>query len=328
MNYRRLGRADVSVSEVGLGTWPIGGSILLGGVPTGYGSVPESEAADAIRVGMDLGVSFLDAADSYGLGRAERILAKAVAGRRGQVVLATKVGWVPDGVERWVPDLSREHVVAAALRSRGRLGVDVLDVLQLHAIPGEGAETDEALDALDELKTRQVCRLTGASVGAAFADGLRLVRTGRLDVLQVHYNLLQQGAAAELLDEAHARGVGVVASIPLAYGFLGGRYTRATRFDSDDWRSRLSAEEVAARADRVAELRFLGADGARPLVHAALQFVLAHPAVSTTIPGFRNREQVEELVAAVDGARLSDIEVARARELGRPASRASAPGSG
>jgi aryl-alcohol dehydrogenase-like predicted oxidoreductase len=324
MDYRRLGRADVSVSEIGLGTWPIGGSILLGGVPTGYGSVPESEAVRAIRAGLDRGVSFFDTADSYGLGRAERILAKALAGRRGQAVLATKVGWVPDGEERWIADLSREHLIAAALRSRRRLDTDVLDVLQLHAVPAEGDETEEALDALEELKTRRVCRLVGASVGAATADGLRLVRSGRIDVIQVHYNLLQQGAAAELLDEAHARGVGVIASVPLAYGFLSGRYTRSSRFPADDWRSRLTPEELAARADRVAELRFLCGNGARPLLHAALQFVLAHPAVSTTIPGFKSAEQVEELVAAREAVPLSDIEVARARELGRPAPRAGA----
>jgi aryl-alcohol dehydrogenase-like predicted oxidoreductase len=324
MNYRNLGRADVPVSEIGLGTWPIGGSILLGGVPTGYGAVPESEAVRAIRAGLDRGVSFFDTADSYGLGRAERILAKALSDRRGQVVLATKVGWVPDGAERWVPDLSREHLTAAALRSRRRLNVDVIDVLQLHPVPEEGAQTEEALDALDELKTRRVCRLVGASVGAATADGLRLVRTGRLDVIQVHYNLLQQGAAVELLDEAQSRGVGVIASIPLAYGFLSGRYTRSTRSPDDDWRSRLTGDELAARAERVAELRFLCGQGTRPLLHAALQFVLAHPAVSTTIPGFKSAEQVEELIAAPETAPLSDIEVARARELGRPAPRAAA----
>jgi aryl-alcohol dehydrogenase-like predicted oxidoreductase len=169
-----------------------------------------------------------------------------------------------------------------------------------------------------------VCRLVGASVGAATADGLRLVRTGRIDVVQAHYNLLQQGAAAELLDEAHARGVGVIASVPLAYGFLSGRYTRSSRFPADDWRSRLTPEELAARADRVAELRFLCGDGTRTLLHASLQFVLAHPAVSTTIPGFKSAEQVEELVAAPESVPLSDIEVARARELGRPAPRAGA----
>ncbi|HMB71166.1 MAG TPA: aldo/keto reductase, partial [bacterium] len=220
--------------------------------------------------------------------------------------------------------LSREHLISAALRSRRRLDVDVIDVLQLHPVPEDGAQTEEALDALEELKTRRVCRLVGASVGAATEDGLRLVRTGRLDVIQVHYNLLQQGAAAELLDEAQSRGVGVIASIPLAYGFLGGRYTRSTRFPDDDWRSRLTADEVAARADCVAELRFLCGDGTRSLLHAALQFVLAHPAVSTTIPGFKSAEQVEELVAAPETALLSDIEVARARELGRPAPRAAA----
>jgi len=317
MRYRDLGKSRIRVSEIGLGTWPAGGSILLGGAPTGYGTVPESEATRALQRGLDLGVSFLDTSDSYGLGRAERLVGKAVAGRRGQVVIATKAGWVPDGAERWIADLSREHLRAAALRSRRRLDVDVIDVFQLHALPAEGVETEEALDALEELKEREVCRLVGASVGSDIATGLRLVRTGRIDVLQVHYNLLQQGAATELLDEAHTRGVGVIASIPLAYGFLGGRYTRATRFPADDWRSRLTPDEVAARVERVGEMRFLTGDGARSLLHASLQFVLAHPAVSTTIPGFKSPEQVEELAAAMEAAPLSDIEIARARELGR-----------
>jgi aryl-alcohol dehydrogenase-like predicted oxidoreductase len=267
---------------------------------------------------LDLGVSFFDASDSYGLGRAERILGDALAARRGQVVIATKAGWVPDGAERWTKDLSADHLRAAALRSRDRLGVDCIDVYQLHAIPDEGSETEEALDVLDELKERGVIRLAGASVGSEFDTGLRLVRTGRIQALQVHYNLLQQGAATELLDEAAGRGVGVIASIPLAYGFLSGRYTRSTCFAKDDWRSRLTREEITARVARIEELRFLAPGGVRSLAQAALQFVLAHPAVSVTIPGFRNAEQVEDLVAALDVPPLSDIEVARARELGRP----------
>jgi aryl-alcohol dehydrogenase-like predicted oxidoreductase len=133
----------------------------------------------------------------------------------------------------------------------------------------------------------------------------------------VYYNLLQQGAAGELFDACRKRGVGVVAAIPLAYGFLAGRTTRGTVFASDDWRSRLTRDEIAARVGRVEELRFLTREGARTMVHAALQFVLAHPAVSTTIPGFRSPEQVEGIVSALEAEPLSDIEIARARELGR-----------
>ncbi len=317
MEYRNLGQSDVRVSEIGLGTWPMGGSILLGGQPTGYGIVPESEATRAIRRGLDLGVNFFDTSDSYGLGRSERILGDATADRRGQIILATKAGWVPDGVHRWTPDLSADHLRAAAERSRRRLGTDAIDLFQLHAVPAEGAETDEALDTLDELRTRQVIRLRGISVGWNVDAGLRLVRTGRIDVVQVHFNLLHQNAATELLDLALGRGVGVIASSPLSYGFLSGRITRATVFSKDDWRSRLTEEEVAARLGRVTKMRFLGADGERSLTHAALQFVLAHPAISTAIPGFRNEEQVEGLVDVATAPPLSDIEIARARELGK-----------
>jgi aryl-alcohol dehydrogenase-like predicted oxidoreductase len=315
MNYRTLGRSGARVSEIGLGLWPAGGSIVLGGAPTGYGLVPESEAIRGIRRGLDLGVNFFDASDSYGLGRAERLLGRATADRRGQVVLATKAGWVADGAERWIADLSREHLVAAAERSRKRLGVDVIDVFQLHASPTP-EETEATLDALDELKTRQTIRLAGASVGADLAAGKRLLATRRLDVLQIHYNLLSQGAA-ELFDEARGQGVGIIASIPLAYGFLGGRYTRTTRFAADDWRSRLTPDEVTTRVERVQEFRFLSSPGVRSMAHASLQFVLGHPAVSTTIPGFRSEEQVEDLVDALHAPRLSDIELARARDLFR-----------
>ena len=317
MRYRSLGQSGVQVSEIGLGTWPIGGSLLLGGAPTGYGMVPESEAVRAIRRGLDLGINFFDTSDSYGLGRSERLLGQATRDRRGQVVIATKAGWLPDGTRRWMADLSADHLRAAAERSRRRLGVDVLDILQLHAIPTEGDETEAALDALDELRTRQVIRLRGASAGWDTGAGLRLVRTGRIDSLQVHYNLLHQGAAAELLGEARARGVGVIASSPLAYGFLGGRLTKATIFSKDDWRSRLTSEEVAARLDRVDSLRFLSTSTGRTLVHAALQFALAHPAISTAIPGFRHEEQVEGLADAITAPPLSDIEVARARDLAK-----------
>jgi aryl-alcohol dehydrogenase-like predicted oxidoreductase len=272
---------------------------------------------------VERGVSFFDTADSYGLGRAERLLGKALAGRRGQVVLATKAGWVPDGSEGWLDDLSADHLRAAAERSRRRLGVDVIDLFQLHRPPDPGGATEAALDALEELKTRGVIRLAGASVGFDVDGGRRLLRTGRIDALQLHYNLLHQGAAS-LLDEARAAGVGVIVSSPLAYGFLSGRYSRATRFAEDDWRSRLTPDEIAARVERAGELRFLAGDGTRPLLAAALLFVLAHPAVTSTIPGFRSVEQVEGLLDALGAAPLTDIEVARARDAARSRRRAPA----
>jgi len=317
MEYRLLGKTGLSVSAIGLGTWPIGGSVLLGDIPTGYGTVPESEAVRAVRRAMDLGVTFFDTADSYGLGRSERILGRVARGRRGQMVLATKGGWVPDGAERWVRDLSPNHLAAAVERSLRRLDTDHVDAYLLHAVPEEGDETERALDALDELKTAGRIRSAGVAVAFDLAAGLRLLGSGRLDVIEVHYNLLHQGAARELLDEAARRRVGVIASTPLAFGFLSGRYTRATRFAPDDWRSRLTTDEIAARLDRVAAVRFLAGDGTRTLKDAALRFALAHPAVSAAIPGFRSVEQVESLVQALDAPPFTDIELARARELGR-----------
>ncbi|HET9888068.1 MAG TPA: aldo/keto reductase [bacterium] len=317
MKYRPLGATGIEVSEIGLGTWPAGGSIHLAGAPTGYGTVPETEAIRGIHRALEQGVNFFDTSDTYGLGRAERLLGQGIAARRGQAVVATKAGWVPDGAERWVKDLSADHLRAAALRSRARLGVERIDVFQLHAIPEPGAEAEEAFDALEELKTRGIIRAAGVSVGPDVAAGLRILESGRVDVLQASFNLLQQAASAELFETCRKKKVGIISSIPFAYGFLSGRYTRNTVFSKDDWRSRLTREEVAARVSRVEELRFLTADGTRPLIHAALQFVLGHPQISTTIPGFRSVEQVNGILEALDAEPLSDIEVARARELGK-----------
>jgi aryl-alcohol dehydrogenase-like predicted oxidoreductase len=272
---------------------------------------------------VERGINFFDTSDSYGLGRAERVLGKALADRIGQVSIATKAGWIPDGVEKWMPDVSPDHLRSACDRSRRRLGVDVVDLFQLHRIPAEGEETERALDALEDLKRRGAVRLVGASAGHDVAGGVRLVRTGRIDAIQVHYNLLHQGAAP-LLEEAQARGVGVLASTPLAYGFLSGRYTYGTVFPADDWRSRLTGDEVRARVDRAGEMRFLAGEGRRSLLAAALGFVLAHPAVSCAIPGFRSAEQVDGLADALEAPRLSDIEVARAREAARARGRATA----
>jgi aryl-alcohol dehydrogenase-like predicted oxidoreductase len=154
-------------------------------------------------------------------------------------------------------------------------------------------------------------------VGADVTAGLRILESGRIDVLQASFNLLQQNASADLFESCRKKKVGIISSIPFAYGFLSGRYTRNTVFSKDDWRSRLTREEVAARVSRVEDLRFLTADGTRPLIHAALQFVLGHPQISTTIPGFRSVEQVNGILEALESEPLSDIEFARARELGK-----------
>jgi aryl-alcohol dehydrogenase-like predicted oxidoreductase len=239
------------------------------------------------------------------------------------MVLATKAGWVPDAMERWMADLSPAHLTAAAERSLRRLHADVVDVFLLHAVPEPGDATGRALDALDELKTKGRIRAAGAAVGWDTDGGMRLLKSGRLDVLEVHYNLLHQGAAP-LLEEAMRRRVGVIASSPLAYGFLSGRYTRATTFAADDWRSRLTPEEMAARLERVAAMRFVTGEGVRTLRDAALRFVLAHPAVTAAVPGFRSEEQVEGLIEALDAVPFTDIELGRARESGRARAAAAA----
>ena len=305
MEYRTLGRTGIRISEVGLGTWGMGGDR--------YGRADDAESRRAILRALELGVNHIDTAPIYGNGRSEEVIGKAIAGRRREVVLATKVGMFPGGRGKF--DYSDTTVMREVEHSLRRLRTDYIDIYMLHS-PDDELYRDDGLEALVQLKEQGKIRAVGfsvMSVDEGIPLAMRLIEQGQVDVIQQAYRLLYTLPAQELFPLAEARNVGVIARESFYFGFLTGAITRKTVFDDHDDRRLFSPAFIDAVLARVEKLRFL--TNGRTMTQAALQFVLATPGVHGVIPGAMTVAEVEDNVRASGGKRMTADEMARIMDL-------------
>ena len=246
MQYRMLGRTGLRVSEVGFGAWAIGGPAKLGELEIGWGEVDDAMSLRAIEAAYDAGVTFFDTADVYGAGRSEVLIGKALKSKRDRVVIATKVGNRTSAGGEWVKDFSKQWISQAIDASLTRLGMDCVDLYQLHSGSDTAQYRDETFEALEALKAAGKIRYYGISVGPC-AHGPWVIRNTPADTIQVVYNMLEREPEAELLPLAQARGIGIIARVPLASGLLSGAYTTFTRFAENDHRTFNRARALARR---------------------------------------------------------------------------------
>jgi aryl-alcohol dehydrogenase-like predicted oxidoreductase len=298
MERRELYAGGPSVGAVGLGCWQLGGD---------WGDVDDDTALGVLRAATAAGTTFLDTADVYGDGRSETTIGRFLASGDApdDVVVATKMG-------RRAPldpaQYTLENFRAWTDRSRRNLGVDTLDLVQLHCPPVGVYYRPEAFDALRALVDEGAIRRFGVSVEKV-EEGLMALEHEGLASIQVIFNPLRQRPAERLLGEAAARGVGIIVRVPLASGLLSGKYGRDTTFGADDHRQFNRAGEAfdvgetfagvpfETGLDAVEQLRPLVPDGAT-LAQLALRWILDHEAVSVVIPGARNPEQAAANAAA------------------------------
>lgn len=313
MHRRRLGRTGLEVSEVGYGAWGIGGSEWIG--------AEDDESVRALERAIDLGLNFIDTALAYGPHHSERLVGQVVRGRAhaGEVVhVATKVPpknqtWPAEAGSRVEDVFPGEHVRRCAERSLSNLGLDTIDLLQLHVWQDDWAGQGDWLETIQALRDEGKIRAFGISINDHQPEnGLRLVRDGVVDTVQVIYNLFDQSPEDELLPACAEHDVGVLARVPFDEGGLTGTITPETTFPEDDFRNGYFAGD---RKREVQErVRAITAELGRPesdIAEIALRFVLSNPAVSTVIPGMRSLRNVERNLAVADGQGLPEEDVQR-----------------
>jgi aryl-alcohol dehydrogenase-like predicted oxidoreductase len=306
-NTRMLGRSGIEVSALGLGCWAIGGVWHEGDQPLGWGQVDDDESIRAVRRGLELGVTLFDTADVYGTGHSERILARALAGHRDEVVIATKWGYTYDEATRQAtgPDPSPEYLRRAVAASLRRLDTDRIDLYQLHLGDLAIDQAAELLGTLEELVTEGRVRSYGWSTD--FPDRAQAWATsGRhCTAIQHSFSVLQD--APEVLAVCERYDLASVNRGPLAMGLLSGKFTESSTLAADDvrgiapmwldwFRDGRPAPEFLAQVAAVREA--LTADG-RTLAQGALGWLWARSAKTLPIPGFRTVAQVEENVGAL-----------------------------
>ncbi len=294
MKYRRLGRAGVRVSVIGLGTNRFGGK------------VGQKEVNDIVAAALDLGVNFIDTADVYTGGESERTLGVALKGRWDRVVLATKF-YFPTGEGPNDRGASRYHLMNAVEASLQRLGTDHIDLYYLHRWDAE-TPIEETLRALDDLVRAGKLRYIGASAFAAWqlaqANLLAELRGWTaFAALQSHYHMLEREVEREVLPYCAAHGVGFVPYFPLAGGFLTGKYRRNAPIDPS-WRGAESnyvkGYMTEANFNRLEALESWARERDRSLVELAEAWLLAQPAVCSVIAGVTRLEQLQANVRAAE----------------------------
>ena len=308
MNNRKLGKTGYEVSEIGLGCWQLGGD---------FGPVGDAEAEGILKKARSLDVNFWDTADVYGGGQSESRIGE-FRDKKG-VIVATKVG----RSDTLFPNrYTRKNVKDSLTGSLRRLGVETLDLAQLHTIPTAVMADGEIFNIMDDLRDEGLMRHYGASVESV-EEGMICLEHKGVATLQIIYNLFRQDAAAALLPRAKAQNVGIIVRLPLASGLLAGKYTRETRFTAQDHRtynregkaffvgetfSGLPFEKGVELAD---ELKRLAPKG-MPLSQFALRWLLDQPAVSTVIAGVTKPSQLDDNVGA---SRRDPLEPALVQDL-------------
>ncbi len=291
MQYRKLGRTGFRISEIGYGAWGIGGSQWLGG--------DDRQSLDALRQAIELGLNFIDTALAYGGGHSEQLVGQVVRETDHKIYVASKV---PPKNQLWPArpgiDISAvfpyDYIIKCTERSLQNLGLETIDLQQLHVWNPEWIDRDEWMRAFEDIKQSGKAQAVGVSINDHQPDSaLDIIQTGLIDTVQVIYNIFDQTPEKNLFPLAMERDIGVIARVPLDEGGLTGKIDVFTQFEPGDFRAGyFKGDRKNQVAERVAAIQHDLEIREDALPEVALRFCLSHPAVTSVIPGMRSRANV------------------------------------
>lgn len=311
---RDLGATRLRISPVGLGTWAMGG----GGWEFGWGPQDDARSSAAIRRALSVGINWLDTAPAYGTGHSEEVVGRSLMGLAEPPYVFTKVSlrWTPD--RKIVHDLKARSIRAEVSESLRRLGIDALDLAQVHW-PDPPEDIEEAWRTLAELKDKGLVRHIGVS-NFDVSQMERAAQIAPVETLQPPYSLVQPEAEREILPYAHAHRIGVIVYSPMGSGLLTGTMTpeRVAQFAPDDWRRRDPEFQEPRISRHLALVRLLAEigqeHGGRSPAEVALAWTLANPHVTAAIAGARSESQVDGFAGAIS-LRLTRSDLDRIRDF-------------
>ena len=303
MQYRRFGRTGWTISDIGYGLWGM----------SGWSGSDDQQSMASLQLAADSGCTFFDSAWGYGAGKSDQFLGGLIAQNPGKRLYAASK--IPPANFKWPAHHSYtydevfppEHVFRYAEQIRKSLGTDSIDLLQFHVWHDNWAHEPDFRNTVEKLKRNGVIRAFGLSLNRWEPEnGIKAIRTGLVDAVQVIYNIFDQAPEDELFPLCREMNLGVIARVPLDEGSLGGHMTVDTRFPEGDWRGHyFSPENLIPTIERVELLKELLPEG-MTLAEMAIRFVLSNPDVSTTIVGMRSPEHVKANVWYSDKGPLSE----------------------
>jgi len=310
MEFRPFGRTGLEVSAIGFGCWEIGGT---------YGRIDESLFQRAVARAIDSGITCFDTAEAYGMGASEEALARALVGRRNDVLIATKFGVSYEEMPNR-RDSSPARVLASIDKSLQRLRTDHVDIYLVHW-PDPETPLDETLGALDDIVRQGKARYIGVS-NFRLAQIEEAMRLRRVDVVQYAWNMFDRRMQAEIFPYCAGQQIGVMAYGSLAYGMLSGTFHPAMQFEESDWRSKsgmlgslnlfrtlFGPDYFPRNLAAIGELKQLATKYGKTLPQFVLSWTLSNPVVGTALVGFRTPDEVTENLGAL-GWEIVDADMA------------------
>ena len=303
MKYRKFGKTDLLVSEVGHGLWGMGG----------WSGSDDKESLDTLQRSLDLGCNFFDSAWAYGDGHSDHLLGKLIKhNSTTKVIAASKIPpknlkWPASSSDKLRDVFPRQHVMDYTEKILQGIGINCLDVLQFHVWDDSWSDEDEWKLTVTDLKSKKLIRYFGLSINRWEPwNGMKAIQTGLVDAVQVIYNIFDQAPEDQLFPLCEKMNVGVIARVPLDEGGLTGKLTDETCFPEDDWRARYFGPEnlhsTVVRANAL--IKILPENMSLP--EMALRFILTNKIVSTTIVGMRTLNHLHEDLSLSDGIRLPE----------------------
>lgn len=309
---RALGKSDIKITKIGVGLWAIGGSE--------WGEVDDRQSLDMITAALDLGINFFDTADVYGNGHSEKLLGKAMQGRRDKFIVATKIGWLGFDGDKVVSAYDTvDKVIAGVEESLKRLQTDYVDLIQCHI---DFQEPNMEIMVKGFQKLQQQGKVRAYGVSTSDFDYLKAFNSdNRASSLQIDYSILNRTPEKEIFPYVMEKDLGVLVRGPLAMGILTGKFTKESTFEEGDFRQRWIKNEDEHKIflndlEKVEKLKPL--TNGRSLAQLAIQFVMQHPAVTAAIPGAKRIDQLKQNIKAALLPELTPEEMAEIDSITPP----------
>ncbi|HEX9678548.1 aldo/keto reductase [Nitrososphaera sp.] len=316
MKYRRLGKSDIKVSEIGFGAWTIA-------LDWWGKKISDDEAIKMLKKAYDLGINFYEMADMYGKGRSEKLVGQTFKDMRNEVVYSTKWGYdMYDAEQIGHNELPQKHdpefLQFALKQSLERLQSDYIDVYSLHNPKMDAMQNDELFGALDDLVKKGTLRSHGVALGPAIGwkeEGIFSIENRNITCLQTVYNVLEQEPGRDLMSSAKENDVGIMVRVPDASGLLTGKVKADTKFDKNDHRSFRKEEFIREAMQKIDNMRPIADGKGWNITELAIKFILSQPQISVVLPTMVSVEELEMFASISDGNYLSPTESARLTEM-------------
>jgi len=316
MKYRRLGKSDIKVSEIGFGAWTIA-------LDWWGKKISDDEAIKMLKKAYDLGINFYEMADMYGKGRSEKLVGQTFKDMRNEVVYSTKWGYdMYDAEQIGHNELPQKHdpefLQFALKQSLERLQSDYIDVYSLHNPKMDAMQNDELFGALDDLVKKGTLRSHGVALGPAIGwkeEGIFSIENRNITCLQTVYNVLEQDPGRDLMSSAKENDVGIMVRVPDASGLLTGKVKADTKFDKNDHRSFRKEEFIREAMQKIDNMRPIADGKGWNITELAIKFILSQPQISVVLPTMVSVEELEMFASISDGNYLSPTESARLTEM-------------